>query len=272
MSTPGSIGERATGDPPAGRPLDAAALEALYHVSRIMIVRCGYEADGVDLAFSKAVEACRKDLPTTPLLMREIPEASHIVTLWGSNIDYVDEAGKPLPLPLRGKGRSIETLALQTNPGLDLEELRQYLLRTNTVEQVGEAYVLRQKWVMLRGIPGLAHGRSIRGLLGVLRTFEHNLLADSDSRSWFEFMAENPRFPVSKLGAFDKLLRRLGLAMLRKLDGYMRHCEKHRNPSEPTVWLGVGAYRFQHDETAAFTSPKLEPPSSEESPNREDPA
>ena len=185
--------------------------------------------------------------------MREIPEASHIVTLWGSNIDYVDEAGRPLPLPLRGKGRSIQALASQTNPGLDLDELLQYLLRTNTVEQMGETYVLRQKWVMLRGIPGSAHGRSIRGLLGVLRTFEHNLLADSDARSWFEFMAENPHFPVSKLGAFDKLLRRLGLAMLRKIDGYMRHCEKHRDPDEPTVWLGVGTYRFQHDETAVFS-------------------
>ena len=117
---------------------------------------------------------------------------------------------------------------------------------------------------MLRGVPGSAHGRSIRGLLGVLRTFEHNLLADSDSHSWFEFMAENPHFPVSKLGAFDKLLRRVGLAMLRKLDGFMRHCETHRDPDEPTVWLGVGTYRFQHDVTAIFTAPTRTPSTSQE--------
>jgi hypothetical protein len=234
-------------------------------------VRCGYEANAVDAEFSRSIAACRKDLPTVPPLMREIPEASHIVTRWGSNVDYVDEAGKPLPLPLRGEGRSIQALASQINPSLDLDELRQYLLRTNTVEQVGEAYVLRQKWVMLRGIPGSAHGRSIRGLLGVLRTFEHNLLADSDSRSWFEFMAENPNFPVSKLGSFDKLLRRLGLAMLRKIDAYMRHCEKHRDPEEPTVWLGAGTYHFQHDETAVFRSSEKTPLSSEEKvPDSED--
>jgi hypothetical protein len=264
MSTSGSNDEGAPGITSGGRPLDAAALEAIHHFSRVMIVRCGYDTNAVDVAFSKAVEACRQDLPTAPPLLREIPEASHIVTLWGSNIDYVDEAGKPLPLPLRGKSRSIQALAAQTNPDLDLDELLQYLLRTNTVEQAGETYVLRQKWVMLRGIPGLAHGRSIRGLLGVLRTFEHNLLADSDARSWFEFMAENPHFPVSKLGAFDKLLRRVGLAMLRKIDGYMRNCEKHRTPGEPTVWLGVGAYRFQHDETAVFSSSAKKPSSSED--------
>jgi hypothetical protein len=270
VSTRDSKGQRAAETAIGTRPLDAAALEAIHHFSRVMIVRCGYEADAFDTAMSNATKACRQDLPTVPPLMREIPEASHLVTLWGSNIDYVDEAGNPLPLPLRGKGRSIQALASQTNPALDLDELLQYLLRTHTVEQQGEAYALRQKWVMLRGIPGSAHGRSIRGLLGVLRTFEHNLLADSDSRSWFEFMAENPRFPVSKLGAFDKLLRRLGLAMLRKLDAYMRHCEKHRDPGEPTVWLGVGAYRFQHDETAVFSSPEIKPSGQEEKDSHSD--
>jgi Family of unknown function (DUF6502) len=271
MSTSGPTRSGATGNPSGGRPLDAAVLEAIHHVSRVMIVRCGYDAGAVNVAFARAVAACSDDLPTAPPLMREIPEASHIVTLWGSNIDYVDEGGKPLPLPLRGKGRSIQALASQTNPALDLDELLQYLLRTNTVEQIGDAYVLRQKWVMLRGIPGSAHGRSIRGLLGVLRTFEHNLLADSDSRSWFEFMAENPHFPVTKLGPFDKLLRRLGLAMLRKLDGYMRHCEKHRDPDEPTVWLGVGTYRFQHDEsTVSSSSGKTRSRPEEKSPDSED--
>ena len=269
MSTRDPAKEGDTGKPTGGRPLDAAALEAIHRFSRVMIVRCGYDADAVDVAIANAVSSCRHDLPTAPALMREIPEASHIVTLWGSNIDYVDEAGKPLPLPLRGKGKSIEALAWQTNPALDLDELLQYLLRTNTVSPVGEAYALRQKWVMLRGIPGSAHGRSIRGLLGVLRTFEHNLLADSDDRSWFEFMAENPHFPVSKLGAFDKLLRRLGLAMLRKLDGFMRHCETHRDPNEPTVWVGIGTYRFQHDVTSVFTSPTHKSPSSEESSDTE---
>ena len=243
-----------------GRPLDAAAREAIQHFSRVMIVRCGYDAEAVAAAIAQAIEACRKELPTIPATLREIPEASHIVTLWGSNVDYVDEAGKPLPLPKRGEGKSIQALARQVNPSLDLEELVQYLLRTNTVTQAGDFYLLRQRWVMLRGIPGSAHGRSIRGLLGVLRTFEHNLLAESDARSWFEFMAENPHFPASKLSAFDKLLRRLGLGMLRKLDAFMRHCEAHREPNEPTVWLGVGSYRFQHDIAAVCSSPAEKPP------------
>ena len=88
----------------------------------------------------------------------------------------------------------------------------------------------------------------------MLSTLEHNLLADSDERSWFEFFAANPHFPVSQLDAFDKLLRRTGLGCLRKLDLFMRHCEANRRPTEPTVWLGVGIHRFQHNIPAVFVS------------------
>src|SRR5262249_23129722 len=93
-----------------------------------------------------------------------------------------------------------------------------------------------------------------RGLVGMLRTLEHNLLADSDTHSWFEFTAENPRFPVSQLEAFDKLLRRSGLGTLRKLDLFMQHCEATRSPIEPTVWLGVGMHRSQQNGAALFSA------------------
>ncbi len=240
--------------PPAGRPLDVAALEAIHHFSRVMIVRCGYDSEAVDAAMKNAVRVSRRDVPTKPGSLREIPEASHIATLWHSNVEYVDANGKPLPLPLRGKEKSIEALTKQINPNLDLEELANYLLRTNTVDLIGEKYVLRQPWVMLRGIPGSAHDRSMRGLLGALRTYEHNLMASSDEESWFEFMAETPQFPISKLSDFDKLLRRLGIALLRRLDAYMRHCEAGCAPGEPTVWLGVGTYHFQHDDKSTLSS------------------
>jgi hypothetical protein len=107
---------------------------------------------------------------------------------------------------------------------------------------------------MLPGVSGWAHSHGMRVLAGKLRTLEHNLLADADTRSWFEFTAENPRFRVSQLEAFDKLLRRTGLGGLRKLDAFMRHCEANRRPTEPTVWLGVAMHEFQRDNSGVFVS------------------
>jgi hypothetical protein len=129
----------------------------------------------------------------------------------------------------------------------NLDEVIHYLIGTETVRKIGRRYLLNRRWVWLRGVSGSAHTRSIRGLVGMLRTLEHNLVAEADTESWFEFTAENPRFPVSQLDAFDRFARRNGMGWLRKVDLFMQQCEMQRDPTEPTVWLGVGMHRFQQE-------------------------
>jgi hypothetical protein len=145
------------------------------------------------------------------------------------------------------------------NRSLDLDEVLRYLMRTHTVRKIGKTYALNRRWILLRGVSGSAHTRSIRGLVGMLRTLEHNLVSDADAKSWFEFTAENPRFPVSQLSAFDQLLRRTGLGCLRKLDVFMQECEAGRDPREPTVWLGVGMHHFQQDPSVSAPSERPVP-------------
>lgn len=236
-----------------GVPLDPAAYEAVERFARVL-ARCGFETSAIAEAFGLALAASHADALPPPREAPELPQAPHLVTLWCSSPDYVDDDGTPLPLPARGSGRSVESLVRRVDRALDSTEVLQYLLRTRTVRKVRGRYVLSRRWIMLRGISGSAHSRSIRGLVGMLRTLEHNLLAESDARSWFEFTAENPRFPVSQLEAFDKLLRRIGLGSLRKLDLFMQHCEATRSPTEPTVWLGVGMHRFQQNGAASFAA------------------
>ena len=239
---------------PNGLPLDSAVCEAIERFARVVLC-CGYDPSAIADAFGLALAASRSESPPSPQSTRYLPEASHLVTLWCTSPDFVDELGKPLPLPRQGPRRSIESLTRRIDRRLDVAEVLKYLSRTGTVRRVGARYVLSRRWIMLRGVSGSAHARSIRGLLGMLRTLEHNLVAKSDARSWFEFTAENPRFPVSQLDAFDKLLRRTGLGSLRKLDVFMRHCEANRRPTEATVWLGVGMHRFQHNISVVVTSP-----------------
>lgn len=239
---------------PKGTPLDPEAYEAIERFARVL-VRCGFDAAAIAEAFGLALAASRNESLPPPKNTRELHDASHLVTLWRTSPDYVDEVGSPLPLPVRGPGRSLESLTRLVNRTLDPAEVLKYLTHTHTVRKVGSRYVLTRRWVMLRGVSGAAHTHAIRVLVGKLRTLEHNLLAESDARSWFDFTTENPRFPVSQLEAFDKLMRYGGLGWMRKLDLFMRHCEINRRPNEPTVWLGVGMYRFQHNLSAVFTSP-----------------
>ena len=238
---------------PNGSPLDPEAYDAIERFARFM-VRCGYDTAAVAEAFGLSLAATRNESLQLPHKAPDVPGASHLVTLWCTSPDYVDELGTPIPLPQRGSGRSIESLTRRIDRSLDVTDVLHYLVRTRTVRKAGSRYVLNRRWILLRGVSGWAHSHSMRVLAGKLRTLEHNLLADSDARSWFEFAAENPRFPVSQLEAFDKLLRRTGLGCLRKLDIFMRHCEANRSPTEPTVWLGVAMHEFQRSNSALLVS------------------
>jgi len=236
-----------------GSPLDPTAYEAVECFARVM-VRCGFDTAAIAEAFGRALEASRNECLPPPKDVREFHDASHLVTLWRTSPDYVDEFGNPLPLPMRGSGRSLESLARLVDRKLDPAEALRYLTYTHTVRKVRGRYVLSRRWVMLRGVSGAAHSYIIRTLLGKLHTVEHNLLADSDERSWFDFTTENSHFPVSQLDRLDKLLRRTGLGLIWKLDRFMRYCEVNRKPREPTVWVGVGMHRFQHQTPPEFTS------------------
>jgi hypothetical protein len=237
-----------------GSALDPSAYEAIEVFARVM-VRCGFDTTAIAEAFGLALAANRNESLPPPQNTQELFGASHLVTLWRTSPEYVDDRGNPLPLPRRGSGRSLESLARRVDRTLDVAEVLKYLVRTRTVRKVGSRYVLNQRWIMLHGVSGAAHSHGLRVLVGRLRTLEHNLLAERNARGWFDFIAENPRFPASQLDAFDKLLRRTGLGWLRKLDLFMRHCEANRRPTEPTVWLGVGMHRFQHNTSAVFGPP-----------------
>jgi hypothetical protein len=218
--------------------------------------RCGVARKALAKAFAGALAAA----PTVKAGrriegLRELTEAAHVVTLWCSSPDYVDERGVPKRLPARGRRRSVESLARRACPHLHLDDVLKYLTKTQTVRKVGRAYRLNRRWVNVRGLEGYAHTRSVRALVNHLRTLEHNLCSPTDADSWFEFAVDNLEFPVSHLPAFDRRLRREGLGWLRKADLFMQQCAAERDPAEPTVWLGVDMHLFQHSPGATRGRP-----------------
>jgi hypothetical protein len=79
----------------------------------------------------------------------------------------------------------------------------------------------------------------------MLRTLEHNIEPKDRVPAWFEYVAENPRFPVSAREPFDVRLREDAMTFLRSQDSRMLNHERKAKPGEPTVRMGVGVYRFE---------------------------
>jgi len=233
---------------PRGRrsvTLDPQAQEAITRFVRVL-ARYGC----APLEIGRAVLRACRDVPrswarTAKSVVREMDAATHMLTVWFAEPAYLDRSGRPRPLPLRGSGPSLERLAVRVDRSLDAQRVLKHLLDTRALRRVGARYVPRDRLVSFRGSGGPYHSRSLRGLLAMLRTLEHNSAPERSTPGWFEVYAINPRFPVKDRADFDQRLRQLGMPFLVKVDADMHRRERRRKKGERTLPMGVAIYRFE---------------------------
>jgi len=225
--------------------LDARASEAVARFVRVL-AHCGCTPEDIG---QEVVRACReipRSWPTKAMAaLREMDDAAHVLTLWFSDPAYLDARGAPRPLPLRGAGGSLEGLAYRANPKLEARALLRYFVRHGALRRKGQNYVPKDRVLLLRNAGGPEHFRHLRALVAMLRTLEHNSQPKRRVPGWYEVFAENPRFPVRAIPAFDRRLRFHSDNLLRRFDTAMLQQERVRKPGEPTVRIGVGVYRFE---------------------------
>jgi hypothetical protein len=247
--------KRAARKPPGRDPrsarssprLDAHTKEAIARFVRLL-ARCGVTPDAIA---REVTSACRgvpkswaeKVKDTLPYLHH----ASHVLTLWFSDPKFLGPDGAPRPLPLQGKEESIEALTHRVDARLDPSEVARLLLHGKALRRVGNRYVPRERALVLRGSDLADSFRRLRGLLGMLRAFEHNQRSKRQDPTWFEAFADNPRFPVRAIPGFDRKVRARANKLLEQFDGDMHREERSRDPAEPTVRIGVGVYRFEEN-------------------------
>jgi hypothetical protein len=227
--------------PSRNSSLDRPSLEAVGRFVRIL-ARCGSMPRDILRAVRRECERIpRHWAARAHNANRYITDAAHVLTVWYSDASYLDTAGRPRPLPLEGVSLSVEALV----HSLDARQVLTYLVRSGAVRREGRRYVPRKQMMLLPGTEGPGYFRTLRTLTVMLSTLEHNVQGLGADSAWFEYVAENPRFPVSQRKQLDKYVKGMGESTLPRLDLYMRRRETTRRPGEPTVRVGVGIYLWE---------------------------
>jgi len=224
--------------------LDSQAAEAVTRFVRVLARGC--RPKDIAHAMLKACRAIPKGW-TQPAkaATREIDAAAHMVTLWFSEPAYLDARGNPRPLPLHGRGASLESLARRADRDLETKKVVRHLSNARALRRIGTRYLPRDRLVSFRGLGGSYHSRNLRGLLALLRTLQHNSVPNRSTLGWFEAFALNPRFPVKERAGFDKRVRVGARRLLFQFDADMHRRERRRKKGERTVPLGVAIYLFE---------------------------
>jgi hypothetical protein len=213
-----------------------------------LLIRRGVSQRTIQRAFRRAWLSVPRDAAEhSRRASREVIDVGHVLTLWFGDPFYVNARGDPLPLPLRGPAPSLACLIQHVDPKLDPKGVLKTLIRADAVRSVGIRYVPRTRAVAFRGTGAPLHARNLRALLGMLRTLEHNIEPKDKVPPWFEYVAENPRFPVSARESYDVGLREDAMTFLRNQDSRMLSHQRKAKPGEPTVRMGVGVYRFEEE-------------------------
>jgi hypothetical protein len=189
-------------------------------------------------------------------LKQEIPQASHVLTVWFSDAAYLDADGKPRPLPLEGGAISVASLVRSVDREVDPREVLAYLVRTGAVRRKGKHYVPRTRAVVLRGVRGPDYFHTLHVLTHFLGTLEHNLQPRRTVRGRFERYVANPHFPVSQLEPLYTFLERQGEEVLPRVDLYMHQRERLCQPGERTVRIGFGIYIFEDPVSPSADAPE----------------
>lgn len=227
--------------------LDAIVNEAMERFVRVL-VRRGASQRCIQRAFRRAwLQIPRGATEDGRRASRELTDIGHVLTLWFDDPFYVDGRGNPIPLPLRGPAPSLASLIQHVDPDLDPKRVLKILIQADAVRPIGKRYAPRSRAVAFRGTGAPLHARNLRALLGLLHTIEHNNEPKDKVSAWFEYVAENPRFPVSAREPFDARLREDAMTFLFNQDSRMLNHERKAKPGEPTVRMGVGVFRFEEE-------------------------
>jgi Family of unknown function (DUF6502) len=166
----------------------------------------------------------------------------HIIAHWHSDPQYMDSRGKPIPLPLRGRGPSLAALIERVLPGAKPQAVAESLMELQGVARKDGLYTPSSRYFTYPAASARVHG--FTALLGMLRTVEHNVNPRRRTPALLERTAVNPSFPADKVELFNRELQREADRLLWRYDAKMR-VEEQGHRAGPTTRMGVGIFVFR---------------------------
>lgn len=232
---------------PQAEGTQAAALAAINRFARVLALT-GISREKMACAFRESCARLPESLfRSGRTLNHELLESGHVLSVWLSDPNYLDQHGQPLPIRLRGASPSLEALIHRVSSELQIDQVVQYLVRTGSITKVGRRYAVRRNNVSVSRDPELAYAHGLQTVLALLHTIENNAPPIQDRHLCFEYTASNRCFPARLRAGFDTRLRRLGTDFLRRLDADMSRAEESRRPGEPTLRMTVGLFQSEEN-------------------------
>lgn len=222
---------------------------ALAEILGAFFVRAGLKpAQVADVFREMAKIALQRPLQLEPRVSQLWWQVSDAVSVWWSDPEYLDDAGRPRALPEFGPAPSIDALLSRSMDAAEVEDAKQLLRRTAVSVVKGRwRFEEENPFIRLAGDAGVE--RLLMTWSGMLGTFLDNQVRrrDPPSRKNFDRSAHVIACPIGSIPKLRaKFLKRMQV-MLQELHDTLA-AEERRGTRGPVA--AVGVTMFMHTSSA----------------------
>lgn len=172
--------------------------------------------------------------------------ATRVLTGWHTDNAYLDDAGKPLALPVDHAEHSFAALCKCYASDVHVSTMLKELKHVGAIEEMPDGRVTAKKRYYMPLQPDPARLQSSGSVLEDLgETVAYNLYRNETDLPRFERRATNTRVPKSAVPEFQAFLEKEGQAFLERVDEWLTKRELDDASSDPGIRLGLGAYWIQ---------------------------
>lgn len=222
--------------------------ERLLRAVALLMLREGASEKQISSAMNRALNAAKKSPFDTPTLLHLYVSLSDLLHAWHEDPDYIDAKATPIALPLRGKGRSVESLLTKVSSTLPAEKVLASLKMQRLVRRVANGkYRPTQAVAHLRGNGPEMSGYLGRAILHLIETNETNLRASRGQKPLLERAAIIGDLPTRDAAAFRRFSAEQGANLVANANAWLeaRRSRNSRKASrKSTLTAGLHVFAF----------------------------
>lgn len=224
------------------RPLDAMGGDTVDRFAGTM-KRAGYSNKDLITRFGRAVARAPRPRTSGDTQTRnEFHDTSHVLTLWESDPDCVDENGQPIALPIRGPAPSVQALVERARPNLPLEEALDLFLRTHTLRKVGRKLIPTDESIIHTPESRTLSTHHVIVLNQLLRNFEFNSQVRRLTPRWTQRVVECPDFPLDELPMLIAEFAKRANRFLKSYDHSMARTARKARPATKRARTAINLF------------------------------
>jgi hypothetical protein len=226
---------------------EIGAFGDLVHAVCVFLLLSGRSPAALNDALRLALKRASKDQEKSNAATSVHVSLARILHAWHNEKPYLSSDARPRPIPLTGRGASLESLTKEYGQPLDVDNVRALLAKHRLVRTHARGYLVPTGSVVrFRTRSAELSGYLGRSILHLMSTMQSNLYGGARTAKLVERAALVKDLPAKDVEAFCRYSAEQGESFSENMNSWLesRNGKAERGTLSKTVTAGVHVFAF----------------------------